>query len=133
MLEGYGLVRLVSRGEFIKAMERHGFNKFELKCIYDDIESRSYDEGEYVEFDVDEILKNYGKRSILYASSEEEYKEWLDNKELGFRLIKNELLGGFIEHWIKDEDIITSDIDAVVFRIRCKDIDIYDDEEYEEA
>lgn len=132
MLEGYGLVRPVYQKEFIEAMQGRGFNKFELECIYDDIESRSYDEAEYIEFDVDEILKNYGKRSILYASSEEEYKEWLDNKELGFRLYKNDFLGGFIEDWIKNEDIITSDIDAVVFRIRCKDVDIYDDEEEDE-
>ena len=132
MLEGYGLVRPVYQEEFVKDMAGHGFNEFELKCIYDDIESRSYDDAEYVEFDVEEILKNYGKKNILYPANEEEYKEWLDNKELGLRPYRNKISGGFIEDWIKDEDIVTANIDTVVFRMSCKDVDIYNDEEVEE-
>lgn len=137
MIVGHGLVRPIYLEEFIKLMSGRGFDEDELSAIYNDIERRSYEEAEYIEFDVEELEKEYYKKHIIYAQNEEEFKEFMDNKELGLRLYKKST-GGFIEDWIKDEYILTSNVEYIVYKIPYKEDDEYgedlgqDDPDYEE-
>lgn len=114
MIDGYGLVKPMSLEEFVESMAGCEFDKEDLEIIHDDIQSCSYDKGNYVEFDKDEILKNYGKANILYPKDRDEYYEWLDNKDLGLKKINKEC--GFIEDWIKEENIISMNIERVLYR-----------------
>lgn len=116
MIVGHGFVRHVDIDEFVSLMEGKGYWIEDLEVIWNDLIQRAYDNEEYIEFDEEEIQNTYKVKNIIYAQDERERDEFRFNKELGLKEY-NTLTGGFIEDWIKDENIIFSTTEKIICRL----------------
>lgn len=105
------LVQHVSLYAFKILMKGQGYDKDLLSYIYQDIKKHS------CEFNIKKIKKEYKIQNVIHPKDEREYKEFLDNKELGLRLF-DEIIGGFIPKDITPDDILVGNINQVIYRIR---------------
>lgn len=94
---------------FKTILQDNGYNDSQINKIYSDIDKN-------IPFNIQDIKRNYKIVNIIYPRDEREYKEFLDNEELGLRLF-DEKIGGFIPKDIKPDDILFSDINQVLYRI----------------
>lgn len=112
-----GIVEPIYRNEFLKRMKEHtsAFDDFELTAIYDDLQEYCDEAEECIVFDPVAICCDYHKGTLYFPKDEEEYKEWLDNKELGMTLY-DEAQGSFRESNIDEADIICASKDSFLYR-----------------
>lgn len=112
-----GIVEPIYRNEFLKRMKEHtsAFDDFELTAIYDDLQRYCEETGECIEMDPVAICCDYQKGTVYFPKDEEEYKEWLDNEELGMKLY-DEKQGSFMEANIDEEEIICAGVEGFVYR-----------------